>query len=170
MAELRAALVAGVVLAAALGAGAAGARDGDRAQPATIEADRVEVLRPEGVSHYYGDVVFVQGSLRITGAEMTLRAPGGVVEFAETTGEPATVRQQTDAGEIVDAEGRRIEYQADAQLITLTGNAVMRRGGERFAAGRIRYRTDTGRVEAGADGDDDERVRIRIEPEQGTTQ
>ena len=166
MADPRPALLPIVGLLAALAAGVAGARDDDRAQPATIEADRVEVLRPEGVSHYYGDVVFVQGSLRITGAEMTLRAPGGAVEFAETIGEPATVRQETDAGAIVDAEGRRIEYQADAQLITLTGDAVMRRGGERFAAGRIRYRTDTGRVEAGAEGNGgDERVRIRIEPE-----
>lgn len=140
------------------------AREEDREAPATIEADRVEIERPEGVSHYYGDVVFVQGTLRITGDEMTLRAPGGLVEYAETRGDPATVRQQTDAGEWVDAEADVIVYEADEQLITLKGDALMQREGERFAAGRIRYRTDTGRVEAESGGDE-KRVRIRIEPD-----
>lgn len=140
------------------------AREEDREAPATIEADRVEIERPEGVSRYYGDVVFNQGTLRITGDEMILRSPGGAVQYAETRGDPATVRQQTDAGEWVDAEAAVIVYEADEQLITLTGDAVMRRDGERFAAGRIRYRTDTGRVEAESDGNE-ERVRIRIEPD-----
>lgn len=160
MAEYRQLPIALLLLAVAL---PSVAREGDRGAPATIEADRVEIERPEGVSRYYGDVVFVQGTLRITGDEMVLRAPDGVVQFAETRGQPATVRQETDAGELVDAEARQIEYEADQQLITLIGDAVMRREGERFAAGRIRYRTDTGRVEAESDGDE-QRVRIRIEP------
>ena len=137
--------------------------DSDRQQPATIEADRVEIDREAGVSRYFGDVVFVQGTLRVTGNTMTLRANGGRVEYAETHGEPATVRQETDAGEQVDAEARTIEYAAGASRITLIGNAVLRRAGERFAAGRIRYRTDTGRIQADA-RDNDERVRIRIDP------
>lgn len=164
MADLRRPAIAILLLAVAL---PASAREEDREAPATIEADRVEVERADGISRYYGDVVFVQGTLRITGDEMMLRSPGGVVRFAETRGQPATVRQETDAGELVDAEAALIEYEAGQQLITLTGDAVMRREGERFAAGRIRYRTDTGRVEAGSSGNE-ERVRIRIEPEAET--
>lgn len=142
------------------------AREGDRSAPATIEAGRAEIERADGVHRYFGDVVFVQGTLRITGDEMTVRAPNGTVEFAESIGTPATTRQETDTGEIVDAEASRIEYHADEQLVILTGNAVVTRGGERFAAGRIRYRTDTGRVVAGPGAEQDgERVRIRIEPE-----
>lgn len=156
-------LLAALVLAAL--ALPASAREADRSAPATIEADRAEIERPEGISRYYGDVVFVQGTLRITGERMTLHAPNGVVEYADTRGDPATVRQRTDAGELVDAEARLIEYEADEQLITLTGDAVVRREGERFAAGKIRYRTDTGRIEAGTEEGKDERVRIRIEPE-----
>jgi len=162
------AVVALVILLSVLSP--ARAREGDRSEPATIEADRAEIERPDGVQRYFGDVVFEQGSLRITGDEMTVRAPGGVIEFAVTIGEPATTRQETDAGEIVDAEARRIEYHADEQLVILTGDAVVTRGGERFAAGRIRYRTDTGRVVAGADAGsapdgESGRVRIRIEPD-----
>jgi len=165
---LPAAVVALTILLTALPP--ARAREADRSEPATIEADRAEIERPDGLQRYFGDVVFVQGSLRITGDEMTVRAPGGVVEFAETIGRPATSRQQTDEGEIVDAEARRIEYHADEQLVILTGDAIVTRAGERFSAGRIRYRTDTGRVVAGPDSgsspeDESERVRIRIEPE-----
>jgi lipopolysaccharide export system protein LptA len=144
------------------------AREGDRSAPATIEAGRAEIERPDGVHRYFGDVVFVQGTLRITGDEMTVRAPNGTVQFAESIGDPATTRQQTDEGEIVDAEASRIEYHADEQLVILTGDAVVTRGGERFTAGRIRYRTDTGRVVAGPSPEQEgegERVRIRIEPE-----
>lgn len=162
MNECRGALIVILSLAVAL---PAAAREEDRDAPATIEADRVEVERPEGLSRYYGDVVFVQGTLRITGDEMMLRSPEGVVQYAETRGQQATVRQQTDTGEWVDAEADVIIYEADEQLITLTGDALMRREGERFAAGRIRYRTDTGRVDAEADGNE-ERVRIRIEPDE----
>lgn len=144
----------------------AGARESDRSQPATIEADRAEIDQQEGVQRYFGEVVLVQGTLRITGDEMMLRAPGGTLEFAETVGAPATTRQEMDTGELVDARARTIEYYATEQLVILEGDAVVTRGGERFSAGRIRYQTDTGRVVAGArEGEQGERVRIRIEPE-----
>lgn len=161
-----------VLLIAATVIGPAQAREGDRSAPATIEADRAEIQRADGLQKYFGDVVFVQGTMRITGDQMTVRAPGGRVRFAETHGNPATTRQQTDRGEIVDAQAQHIEYRAEQELVILTGNAVITRGGERFAAGRIRYRTDTGRVVAGpGDGENTgERVRIRIEPEAGNDQ
>lgn len=164
--NLRGLAIHGLLLLAVTTLAPAWAREGDRSEPATIEANRAEIERPDGVQRYYGDVVFVQGSLHITGDEMTVRAPGGRVAFAETVGEPATTRQETDQGEIVDAEARHIEYHADEQLVILTGDAIVTRGGERFAAGRIRYRTDTGRVVAGPGNEQEgERVRIRIEPE-----
>lgn len=156
-------LSATLALAALLAAAPAGAREGDRRQPADVEADRVEIDRDSGISHYYGNVVFTQGTLRLTGDRVDLRAPGGVVEHATAVGTPARVRQETDAGEVVRAHARTIEYDALEGRVTLTGDAELLRAGERFAAGRIVYRQDSGRLEAGR-GDDGERVRIRIEP------
>jgi len=151
-----------VVLLAAL-APCAPARQSDRNEPANIEADRAQIDRPAGVSHYYGDVVFTQGTLRITGDTVTVRAPDGGLQYAESHGNPATARQETETGEVVHANAQTIVYDADAGLVTLTGDAELLREGERFAAGEIRYRTDTGRIEAerGSGGD---RVHIRIEP------
>ena len=145
--------------------GAADTRESDRRQPASIEADRAEIDQPAGTSRYYGDVVFTQGTLRITGATVVVHAPAGAVRAAEAEGTPARIRQETDAGRLVRAHGRRIEYDAEAPRITLTGDAELIREGERFAAGRIRYWPDSGRVEAGR-GEDGDRVQIRIEPQQ----
>ena len=158
-----AAMLAGS-LALALAVPLPAARESDRQAPASIEADRVEIERPSGVSRYFGDVVFEQGTLRITGERMTLRAPGGVVRHAEVHGERATIRQQTDAGQTVRARARNIVYDAETGVAILTGNAELLRGGDRFTAGRIEYRPDTGRIDA-TGGDGDERVRIRIQPD-----
>lgn len=153
-----------LALAVLLAAAPAAAREGDRRQPANVEADRVEIDREAGVSRYYGNVVFTQGTLRLTGARVDLRAPGGVVRHATAVGTPARVRQETDSGEVVRAHARTIEYDAAAGRVTLTGDAELLREGERFAAGRIVYRQASGRLEAGR-GEDGQRVRIRIEPE-----
>lgn len=158
-------------LTLALAASAAPALKSDRQKPASIEADRVEIDRRAGVSRYYGNVVFTQGTLRITGERMMLRAPGGVVKHAEVHGERATLRQQTEAGDIVHARARHIIYEADDGLVTLIDNAELERSGDRFTAARIEYRTATGRIDAsGGGGEDGGRVRIRIEPPaSGTT-
>ena len=142
------------------------AREDDRRQPATIEADRAEIDRASGESLYLGNVVFEQGTLRLTGDRVAVRTREGVIERAEAQGEPARIRQENDLGQMVRAHGRTIDYDAGEGLIVLTGDAQLQRDGERFAAGRIRYWTDSGRVEGGR-GDDGERVQIRIEPDAG---
>lgn len=151
-------------LGLALAASGALALKSDQQKPASIEADRVEIDRTAGISRYFGNVVFVQGTLRITGDRMMLRAPGGVVEHAEVHGERATIRQQTESGDIVHARARHIIYEADDGLVTLIETAEMERGGDHFTAARIEYRTDTERIDASGDGDSG-RVRIRIEPQ-----
>ncbi len=142
------------------------AREDDREQPATIEADRAEIDRASGQSLYFGNVVFEQGTLHLTGDRLSIATREGVVDRAEAQGEPARIRQENDAGQLVRARGRTIDYDAGEGLVVLTGNAELQRDGERFAAGKIRYWPDSGRVEGGR-GEDGERVQIRIEPDSG---
>ncbi len=159
----RAEFLSSLLVAVALAGGHALAREDDREQPATIEADRAEIDRASGESVYFGDVVFEQGTLHLTGDRLTISTREGVVERAEARGEPARVRQETDDGRMVRAHGRTIDYNAADGLLVLTGDAELQRDGERFAAGKIRYWPDSGRVEGGR-GDDGGRVQIRIEP------
>ena len=158
--------LAPLLIAAVLAGAPAMAREDDRQQPATIKADRAEIDRASGESLYLGNVVFEQGTLHLTGDRLAIATRDGTVDQAKAQGEPARIRQETDEGQLVRAHGRTIDYDAGEGLIVLTGNAELQREGERFAAGRIRYWPDSGRVE-GTGGDDGERVQIRIEPESG---
>lgn len=156
------------LLAAAMLAGApVQAREDDRQQPATIEADRAEIDRASGESLYLGNVLFEQGTLHLTGDRVAIARREGVVDQAKAQGEPARIRQENDQGQIVRAHGRTIDYNAGEGLIVLTGNAELEREGERFTAGRIRYWPDSGRVEGGRGDDGGGRVQIRIEPTEG---
>jgi lipopolysaccharide export system protein LptA len=160
----RASITVAAVLALALCASLTiAAPAGNRQAPASIEADRVEIDRPGGVSRYFGDVVFEQGTLRITGERMIVRTPDGVLEHAEVHGERAAIRQRTENGEIVHARARHIDYDAAAGVAVLTDEAEVERGDDRFTATRIEYRLDSGRIDASG-GDDGGRVHIRIQP------
>lgn len=136
----------------------------DRDQPASIESDRAEIDRESGVSRYFGNVVFIQGSLQVHGDYMEVRTAGGTIERIEVTGEPGRVEQTTEAGDRIHARARSIIYLAAEPLVTLTGSAEVVRGGDRFTASRIRYRPDSGRIEAERTDETDERVRIIIVP------
>ena len=162
----RAEILSLLAVAGMLAATAAMAREDDRRQPATIAADRAEIDRASGESLYIGDVVFEQGTLRLTGDRVAVVTREGVIERAEAQGEPARIRQENDIGQMVRAHGRTIDYDAAEGLVVLTGDAELQREGERFAAGKIRYWPESGRVE-GNRGDDGERVQIRIEPDTG---
>jgi len=164
--KLRADILRSLLVIAALAGAPAHARDDDRQQPATFEADRAEIDRASGESLYFGNVVFEQGTLRLTGDRVAIATREGTVDRAEAQGDPARIRQENNQGQMVRAHGRTIDYDAAEGLVVLTGNAELQRDGERFAAGKIRYWPDSGRVE-GAGGDDGERVQIRIEPAAG---
>lgn len=153
-----------LALALALCAPGVPAQNADRRAPASIEADRVEIDRPAGVSRYFGDVVFEQGSLQITGERMTVRVPEGVLQHAEVHGDRASLRQRTEGGQIVQAHARHIDYDASEGVATLNNQAEVVRGDDRFTATHIEYRLDTGRIDAA--GGDEGRVRIRIQPNQ----
>lgn len=153
-----------LVLCLGLPGGGLVAADRDRNQPANIEADRAEIGRETGVSRYFGNVVFVQGDLRITANRLVIRAPGGAVEHAEADGEPARLFSKTEKGEPLRARGRNMVYEPEKPLITLTGNAQVERGDDDFTAGWIQYAPDTGNIEA--ERDDEERVRITIQPDE----
>ena len=130
--------------------------------PATVEADRAEIDAEGGVSRYFGNVEMVQGELRITADSLVVTAPEGELERAEAEGEPARIFHRTADGDEVRARARALLYEPGYPRITLQGNAEIRHRGDRFSAGRIVYAPDSGRLEA--DRDDDERVRMTIDP------
>ncbi len=122
----------------------------DSDQPIHIEADRAEADDEKQVSIYRGDVVIVQGTLRITGDVVTIHYDDErQMSKMVAVGAPARFRQLPDGEtEYQQARARRMEYYADDDLIILLGDAESWQGGDRIQAQRIVYDTRHGRVNA----------------------
>ena len=139
------------------------ALQGDEQQPMYIEADDVEVRESESVSIYVGNVQVDQGTIRLRADHVTVhhredRRP----KFMIALGQPATYRQQLDGDEgEVEAMARRMEFDVEADLLTLIDEAVLIQGRDRLASDRIQYDRNRAHFRAGGSG----RVRITITPE-----
>lgn len=140
------------------------ARSSDRGEPIRIEAGRVEIDEPRGVSIYRQDVVLQQGSLQLNADQLTIELAQGQLQRATAIGTPARFQQQpAPAAPAVAGHATSILLQrSDNDLILLEGDAVVTRGRDRFSGGRIRYYPDTNRV--AAEGDGSGRVEAIIYP------
>ncbi len=152
------------VLLAVLCAGAA-ALSNDREQPIQLEADGVEFDEAKNRSVYEGNVIVVQGSLRLEADRVTVqhreRQPARI--FAEGT--PVHFEQQPDeGGEPVKGRSRQAEYEVDSEEIVLIGDAHLIKGADSFASDRIVYDRVRARIKAGAAAQGSERVHITITP------
>lgn len=148
----------------------------DRDQPIEIEADYAQLDDVAGVTVYKGDVVIVQGSMRMTGDLLTVHYDAGRrLEQARMDGQPATFRQRPD-GAAVDDEGEalHIEYFAAKDLLVLQEQARLRQGERRFSGAEITYDTVRSLIKAygeapagekaGGSGEGGGRVRIVLPP------
>lgn len=141
------------------------ALDSDREQPMRIEADQVTVDEREGVSTYVGQVVVVQGTLRLEAHTLTVHMDGGQVQRLQAEGEPAVYRQRPEGKqEDVVARAAKLDYQAAQQTLVLEGDAQVQQGQHSFASRRIDYDLAEDRVQAGKAGGG-ERVKIVIQPQ-----
>jgi lipopolysaccharide export system protein LptA len=137
----------------------------DRDQPITIEADSASFKGKEGISIYQGNVYLNQGTLKLHGDTMTVYTRDDHIEKAVLTGNPATSVQRPD-GQDVDqhAEARRMEYQADAGLMILTGAArVWQSDGKELRSEKIIYDITRNTANAGSSTGSD-RVHITLQP------
>lgn len=154
----------------------AAALKNDAGQPIEIEADLMTLDEQAGVSVYRGHVRLVQGSIRITAAELILRMENGRLKHMEILGNeeaPAIFRQLTDTGEEARGSAGRIEYTTADSRMVLLGQAELLQGNNHIRSDRIDYNTErnsfvAGQVEEDSPRDQpkpDERVRIIITPQ-----
>ena len=143
--RVRCASAAALVLVAALFApDPAWALSTDREQPIEIEADFTELDDEEGTTVYIGNVVVVQGSIRMTGDRLRVNfTPERELKDAYLEGRLATFKQTPDEGkEDVEGEAINIEYHALENMIYLIEKAKVTQG-ERLTQGhRINYDTE----------------------------
>jgi len=139
--------------------------DSDRRQPVHITADRITVVEKEGYSRYQGNVELTQGSLRVTGDELTVYIRDNTLRRIIVLGRPATLRQQPEGqAKPVRSQARRMEYRVAEQLIELSGDARVWQGANRFSGEHLTYHTGTGTITGEKGGDNGGRVTITITP------
>jgi len=161
------------LLAAALFAHAPAllAKKSDRDQPIQIDADRIVVDQRERVHRFSGNVRLQQGTIEIRADEVTVVQDdqGFRTGTAVGKGRLATFRQQKEgSNEWITGEAERLDYNARAEVLTLTGRARVTSGADLVEGAIIRYEvsnetyhvTHTGATSSAPGG----RVRAIIQP------
>ena len=147
-----------LLLALAACPSGAGALSTDREQPVRIDANSASLDDQKRIATYRGDVIIVQGSLRITGDLVTMHFNESYDLLALVAeGEPAGFEQQPDGGPMQKGEAARIEYRVEDGAMIFAGSARIAQGEFRMQAERIDYDSVTGSIqgvgaETGADG------------------
>lgn len=141
-----------------------GALPTDREQPIEITADHA--VQEGGQVTYTGDVVIIQGSLRIEANQVVVYSEDRKVQRMIATGDRAHLQQLPEAeGALVKARARTITYLQREDLIILEEDAEVEQEGSVITGKRIDYlvATETVRAQSGTDGSD--RVQMVLQPE-----
>jgi len=137
----------------------------DRNQPIKIEADHVEINEKTEISHYRGNVLMEQGSLKIIADTVTVFLKDGVLYQVTILGNPAYFEQIPDDNkELVKSRAKHMEYFAREQRLMLKQDAEVVQGPNLFRGDQIEYDTLTSTVRANKDENSNSRVHAIIQP------
>ncbi|MFZ9734334.1 MAG: lipopolysaccharide transport periplasmic protein LptA [Burkholderiaceae bacterium] len=145
-----------LVVAALFSSSPSLANPADRQAATKIDADTLAHDEQKLTTVFSGNVVLSKGSLLLKGNRLELRQQPNGTMMAVITGTPAQFRQQRgQTKEWIEGEGQTIEYDGTAELVTITGQATMRRTLndallDQVAGDRLRYNNilETYQVEA----------------------
>ena len=160
-------LAPAVLLAATLVPGVATARESDRNQPMDIVADNSggNLAGGNGKYRFSGNVVIVQGTLEIHADTADVIQKNGETERVVLTGKQATLKQQMDDGDRIQAAAANVDYDMQSEVMVLTGNVTIHQQRGSLNGQRVVYNLKTGQIESGGNGGG--RVKMRILPKQG---
>ena len=116
----------------------------DSSQPATLDADEFDLDFQTGVRTYRGNVVYQQGSIRLTADEIVAYFRDGNLSKAVARGYPARFKQRPDnKPNDVIGTAQTIELDQVANLITMTRKATVTEGDNTISGAKITYNMTT---------------------------
>jgi lipopolysaccharide export system protein LptA len=114
--------------------------DSERQQPVHLRADRIDIDQKKGLSLYRGNVVFNQGTLRLTAARAEVQNRANVLETVTAEGKPVTFRHRPEGlAEFIEGEASRAVYHAPTRRVDLYGNVRVQRGRDLFRSAVLHY-------------------------------
>ncbi len=137
----------------------------DSEKPIYIEANSAFYDEKSDRSTYTGNVVLIQGSLKVLSDKMVAYLPNGEVEKVIFYGNPVRFWQKPKPDEEeIHGTSKRAEYYLDKEVIVLIDDAVVFHGTNKYTSDRIEYNQKTGVIKAGEARSDTKRVKIILNP------
>lgn len=116
------------------------AEKGDREKPINITADRGSQDNKKQESIFEGNVLLIQGTLRVEANRIVVRRDKDGFDYATATGAPAKFRQKRDGlDEYIDGQAQRIEYDGKQEIVQFFDKALLTRGQDEIASNYIQY-------------------------------
>jgi lipopolysaccharide export system protein LptA len=166
----------GVLLVCCLISGLTAGLSSDPDQPIEVEADSAELDDKERIAVYQGNVVVIQGSIRLTGDVLTLTyTPEHDIKEIVLVGKPARFRQRPDHTSMdTEGEALKIAYSAEKNLLSLIEKAKVNQQRQIYTGHRMDYDTkrsvltlqSSGKTPPSGKPSAAERVKIIIPPKE----
>lgn len=136
----------------------------DRNQPITLEADKATFNEKSGITTYTGNVQIQQGTFKLQASSIVANLNStNKIQVITAQGSPARFQQQIDSKSgLAKGEAKKILYNAETGIITLTGNALLTQDGKSFKGENLTYSMNKGDIEANGGGKG--RIQIIIPP------
>lgn len=154
-----------VLLMTGFGANAAWALESDARQPITIDANTATYDDASATSTYTGNVISVQGSIRVNSDKLVVYLKDGEAEKLVFTGKKAKFKQTPSEGsEDILGEALTGEYYPKENLLVLIDEAIVKQGNATYSSKLIQYDIKNSLVKAGEKTSDAKRVHVILKP------
>ncbi len=141
------------------------ALESDAQQPITIDSNTAIYNDASGTSTYTGNVISVQGSIRVNSEKLVVYLKDGEAEKLVFTGTPARFKQTPNkGGDDIVGEALTGEYYPKQNLLVLMDQAVVKQGNATYASKYIQYDIKNSMVKAGEKASDSKRVHVILKP------
>lgn len=125
----------------------------DFGQEITIKSQRQAADLKNKIASYLEDVNIRQGSILITAdlvqvfSEKDLNS-GDKADTYLAKGKPAVFQQELEDGSLISLQADEIKYLPHLNIITISGNAVVKQAGSEVSGSKITYNTLSEKLEA----------------------
>ncbi|MDD5267970.1 MAG: lipopolysaccharide transport periplasmic protein LptA [Methylococcales bacterium] len=141
------------------------ALESDSEQPMTIDSNTATYDDATATSIYTGNVISIQGSIRVNSDKLVVYFVDGDAEKLVFTGNKAKFKQTPkEGGEDITGEAFTGEFYPKKNLLVLINDATVWKGNGTYSSNLIEYDTKTSLVKAGEKSSDAKRVHVILQP------
>jgi lipopolysaccharide export system protein LptA len=141
------------------------ALESDSDQPITIDSNTATYDDATSTSIYTGNVVSIQGSIRVNSDKLVVYFINGDVDKLVFTGKRAKFKQTPSPGEAdIIGEALTGEYYPKKNLLVLIDEATVWQGNATYSSKLIEYDSKHSLVRAGEKSSDSKRVHVILKP------